>query len=163
MNSSLSLEEILSNLESQIGFHREREAFHAGQKAHHEEQRALHAAQLENLTGHFEALKAHTAEIAALTADAPSRRRAPVAGLDPDRRYSAAALIARVIESKQPGARFGPKALTQEVNQLCGAWLRRPLEERDVSPVLRRLHAARRIEQIRTGRPHQEAIYARGE
>jgi hypothetical protein len=46
MSAKLSVEDVLSTLETRAVFHRDREAFHAQHEEHHREQRTLHAAEL---------------------------------------------------------------------------------------------------------------------
>jgi hypothetical protein len=164
MASELSLTEILSRLESQIAFRRQKEAFHAAQEALHHEQRALHAAELETLTRNLEALKS-----AATTAiDLATRPAAPpstaTAGPDPDagRRLTLPRMIERVLETKGPADTFGTNAITAEVNQRYRDRLRRPATARLVSITLRRMLDSGRLRSVRQGKPHHEALYGRG-
>jgi hypothetical protein len=164
MAPSLPVEEIVARLEAQIEFHREREAFHAQQETRHREQRALHAAELETLTSNLTTFKA-----AATTAEELARREVarpatpppPTPSQDVGRNASLTAMVMRVLEIKRAGEVFGTIAITQEVNRHYGKRLRRPVVRKLVSIVLRRLHAGGKLRQVREGRPHQEALYAR--
>jgi hypothetical protein len=66
-----------------------------------------------------------------------------------------------VLEIKPSGEAFGAIAITKEVNLHYGKRLRRPVTTKLVSIVLRRLHHEGQLRQIRPGRPHHEALYAR--
>jgi hypothetical protein len=70
-------------------------------------------------------------------------------------------MVTRVLELKPPSEVFGTIAITKEVNQHYGKRLRRPVVRKLVSIVLRRLHAAGKLRQVREGRPHREALYTR--
>jgi hypothetical protein len=164
MASSPALEEITARLEAQIDYHREREAFHARLETEHREQRAQHAAELEALTSNLAAFKA-----AAATAVELARREVPLApppapsapSQDIGRRASLTHMVTRVLEIKPSGEAFGAIAVTKEVNLHYGKRLRRPVTTKLVSIVLRRLHHEGQLRQIREGRPHHEALYAR--
>ena len=49
-----------------------------------------------------------------------------------------------------------------EINHRYGYRLRRPVKPKLVSIVLRRLAATGRLQEVRKGRPHHEALYSRG-
>jgi len=66
MGSQTSLESVVSRLEAQIAFDKEREAFHAEQETFHREKRAAFAAEIEKLTGVLEAFKTAAATAAEL-------------------------------------------------------------------------------------------------
>ena len=68
-----------------------------------------------------------------------------------------------MIEIRPAGDAFGPNAITREINRHYGARLRRPVEIKLVSIVLRRMAADGRIRSVRPGKQHQEALYARTE
>lgn len=163
MPSPLSLETIVSRLESQIVFHREREVFHAGQERIHHDQKALHAAELEALTQNLEAFKA----VAATSVDLASRPGPPTAApsppKDPDANLdlSLIQMVTRVAEAHGPEEAFGTAAVTAELNRRYQDRLRKPVKERLVSVNLRRMLDAGQLRSIRKGRPHHEALYAK--
>jgi DinB family len=102
MAAELSFETIVSRLEAQIAFDREREAFHAGQEAFHREQRALFAAELEKLTSILESFKtAATAatELASRAAALPP----PAPNLDIGRKPSLTRMVMRILEIRPAG------------------------------------------------------------
>lgn len=166
MSTDLTVGEILANLEARIAFHREQEALHARQEAQHREQREMHAGELETLLRHYEAFKSSAglaADLARLPA-APSKAEASTAEADPDpgRRPQASRLVAKIIEEKTEGESFGARAIAREVNQRFGSRLKRPLDVRVTSVILRRLRDARRIHLVQEGKAFHEALYARG-
>jgi hypothetical protein len=73
MSSQLSVAQVLTSLEQQMRFHREREAEHAAQEAFHRDQRALHAAEYETVARHYEAFKASASAAAEMAAGRASR------------------------------------------------------------------------------------------
>jgi hypothetical protein len=155
-----SIAELLESLEAQAADHERQEAYHAEQETLHRECRGAHATELEEIRRHLEALRSAVAAL-----DQAGRRTAPAPEPDAEDLGSAsrprvARMVEKVVESKRPGERFGSEALTGEVNQRFGDRLRTPLDERQVSVVLRRLAEKKRIELVRRGRPHQEALYA---
>jgi hypothetical protein len=166
MPSPLSLETIVARLEAQIRFHREKEAFHAEKEAHHREQRAVHAGELATLTANLEAFQAaavKAVELASRQVVLPAPPPAPVPGQDIGRKPSLTKMVTRVIEVRPAGDVFGTAVITQEVNRHYGGRLQRPVKEKLVSIVLRRMLAAGKLRAARQGRPHQEALYARPE
>jgi hypothetical protein len=162
MSSPLSLDQIVSRLEQQIAFHREKEAYHAGQEGAHRDQRALHAAELETLTQSLEALKAIGATAASLASRSlPTDPAASPPDPDAGRPLTVAQMVARVVEARGPEEVFGPNLVTQELNRRYQDRLRHPVPERVVSVNLRRLLDAGRLRALRKGRPHHEALFAR--
>ena len=164
MPSSLSLEAIIARLEAQIELHREREGFHAGREAHHREQRSVHAAELETLTSNLAAFRAAAAtavELASREVALPSSPAPKAPSPDVGRKASLSKMVERVLEIKPASDVFGTAAVTREVNRHFGKRLQRPVKGKVISIVLRRLHAAGKLRQVREGRPHQEALYAK--
>ena len=168
--TALPMEAIVARLEAQIAHHREREAFHAEQGAYHGEQQALHAAELATLTSTLEAFRTSTAKAAELAArdiapPVPSAAAAEplraATSMDIGRKPSLTRMVQRVIESRPPDEAFGTNYLTAEINHRYGDRLRRPVRPKLVSIVLRRLAATGRLREVRKGRPHHEALYAR--
>ncbi len=169
MTTTLSMEAIMARLEEQIAHHRKREAFHAEQGAYHGEQQARHAAELATLTSTLEAFKTSTAKAAELAArdittpaPSPSEPLRAATSLDIGRKPSLTRMVQRVIEARPPDEAFGTNYLTAEINHRYGDRLRRPVKPKLVSIVLRRLAATGRLHEVRKGRPHHEALYARG-
>lgn len=166
MSTELTIGEILANLEARISFHREQEALHARQEAQHREQREMHAGELETLTRHYEAFKS-TAGLAADLARPPAAHPGAAAAQaeadpEPGRRPRASRLVAKIIEEKRDGESFGARAIAREVNQRFGHRLKRPLDVRVASVILRRLRDARHIHLVQEGKAFHEALYARG-
>lgn len=160
MASELSVETIVSRLEAQIAFDREREAFHAGQEAFHREQRGLFAAEMEKLASILEAFK--TAASTATELASRAAALAPTApNLDIGRKPSLTRMVTRIIETRSSGDAFGTSLVAAEINRHYGQRLRRPVKEKLVSIILRRMFANGKLRSVREGRPHHEALYAK--
>jgi len=167
MSSKLSVEEVLSNLEERVAFHREQEALHARQEIHHREERALHAAELEKVLQHLEAFRA----VAPAAADAarqlppkPVPVPVPVAEeveLPAPGRLMASRLLRRVAESPSLEEPFGPAALAAEASRRFADRLRKPIGPRAASDVLRRMLAEGAVHLVRKGTASTEALYRR--
>jgi hypothetical protein len=165
MSGNVTVAEILANLQTRIAFHRDQEALHAGREAYHRDQRAHHAAELEKVTQHFEAFQASAGAAADLAREPlPSRSAEPVeeAAPDPGRKPRISHLVGKVIEGKPDGEPFGAAAVAEEVNRRFGHLMKKPLDPRLASVVLRRLRDARRLHVVREGKAHQETLYAKG-
>ena len=162
MRPHRSIAEIVDSLERQVAFYREREAFHAQQEAYQREQRSAYAAELETVTRHLEAFRA-AAEAAVPLAD---RAVTPVAPA-PEEDFGSASrpklgrMVGKVLADLGKHQPFGLTLVTAEVNRRFGERLRRPVDERQVSVVLRRLQRAGKLHLVRRGRPHWEALYSR--
>jgi hypothetical protein len=161
MAASMTLDAMVSQLEAQIAFEREREAFHAAQEAYHREQRAVYVADLEKLTTTLEALKAAAAVSAELAARA--RYTPPPPSLDIGRKASLTRMIRHIIAARPAGDVFGTNIITAEVNRHYRERLRRPVKEKLVSITLRRMLNQGELRSVRPGKPHHEALYARVE
>ncbi|MBW8875521.1 MAG: hypothetical protein JF614_11210 [Acidobacteria bacterium] len=161
MNPDLSIAQVLSDLESQIAHHEERETFHAGQEGLHRSQREVHAGELARLRERYESFKA-----AAQAAGAEVRRGAALRpaqdDVDANRRSTLSKLVARLIEQKGEDEPFGPTALAQEINDRYARRLRNPARARSVSMALRRLLAEGSVQLVKEGRAFHEAVYRRG-
>lgn len=159
MALDLSLSEIMARLEGQIASLREQIAEHARLEEHHREQKALREAALHKALSQMESLRtaADTAGELDLPA-APPRPQEEDLGHDP----SLPRMVARVVEGRPDGEPFGTKSVVQEVNRRFRKVLRRPVDPPAVSLVLRRMSAARRIHQVRAGRPNHESLYVKG-
>lgn len=163
-NTDRSISELLASLEDQAAEHERQEAFHAEQEALHRERRSAHAAELEQVRRHLEALRAAvTALDQAGSRPASANPSEDDEDLGPASRPRVARMVEKVVETRRPGERFGSEALTVEVNRRFGDRLRKRIEEPQVSVVLRRLAQKKRIELVRRGRPHQEALYTLAE
>jgi hypothetical protein len=167
VSSQLSVAQVLANLETQMALHKEREAYHAQQEVFHREQRAAHAEGYETVAKHYEAFKmaaGGTAEIAARVAVAAEAvpSEAPPPELPPSgKRPQPGPLVIRVIEKMPPGQAFGASQVAAEVNRRFPRSLRRPMDSRLASAVLRRLLAEETVRLARQGSPHHEALYTR--
>jgi hypothetical protein len=156
MSVNLSLSEILRNLQRRIDALREQVDLHTRQEEHHREQRALLDARR-----HLESFQ----EAAAVAADIdlPAAASPPVPkeeDLGP--KPSLPKMVKRIVADRPEGERFGPKIVAQEVNQRFRKTLRRPVDARAISVVLRRMSTARRIHLVREGKANHEAVYAKG-
>ena len=135
MSAKLSVAEVLSNLEARADFHRRREAFRAVSST------ALDLARQPLV--HRD--------------DAAPRIEIPRSG-----RLMGSRLIRSVVERWTGGEPFGATAVAQEVNRLFHDHLRRPVDERNTSDVLRRMKREGLLHLVRQGKAFQEALYARG-
>jgi hypothetical protein len=161
MKSSLSVGDVLQRLEAQIAALREKEAQHAQQEAFHREQRARCTEELARITGYFEAFQA--ASEAAVQAAGKVRMTARPEEEDAGAKPMLSRLVNRVLETVEPGARFGASWVASEVERRFGHQLRRGVDPRLVAVALRRLHERGVLAQVRKGRPHWEALYSRAE
>lgn len=160
MSSKMSIETIVSRLEAQIVFDQEREAFHGAQETFHGEQRAAFAAEVEKLTAVLEAFKTAATTAAELETRAAAFTP-PKPNLDIGRKPSLTQMIRRIVEIRPAGDVFGTNIITAEINRHFRERLRRPVKEKLVSITLRRLERQGELRQVREGRPHHEALYAR--
>lgn len=159
MNPRLSIAQVLSDLESQIATHEERESFHTGQEAFHRSQREMHEGELARLRQRYEGFK-----VAAQAAGEEVGRGVGLRPVPEDSegdRSTLSKLVARLIEQKDEGERFGPTALAQEINDRHAKRLRNPARTRSVSVALRRLLADGDVRLVEEGRAFHEAVYVR--
>lgn len=163
MSSKLSVEQVLANLEKRLKLHREQEALHARQEAHHREQRELHAAEVEKVSQGLEAFRgiAPVAVELARPVPAPSIPAAEEEKLPPSGRLMASRLVRLTVQRPSFAEPFGPSAVTNEVNRRFAGRLRKPIGERMVSNVLRRMLAEGEIQLAREGKAFHEALYTR--
>lgn len=163
MRSNRTVSEIVASLEAQLAFYREREALHAKQEDFHREQRTLYATEREKIERNLEAFGA----AASSALDLAERTLAPAAEDDESFDLGSASnprlgrMVGLILERKEHTDRFGPVGLSEEVNRRFGKRLRRPVDPRQISVVLRRMHRLGRIHLVRPGRPHWEALYSR--
>jgi hypothetical protein len=167
VSSELSVAQILANLEAQMAMHQEREAYHAEQEVFHREQRAVHAAEYESVAKHYEAFKAtagSAAEIAARIAAAapePAPPQEPEQPPPPPGPALPSRLVARLIAELPAGETFGASRVAAEVNRCFRRELRKPIDSRLASTVLRRLLAEGEVRLVQKGTAHHEALYNR--
>jgi hypothetical protein len=163
MSSKLSVAEVLSQLEARAAFHREREAFHAAQEAHHRQERAQHSAELEKVLHNLEAFRTVSASAVELVRQAsPPEPAEPPVKAPASGRLMVSRFIRAVVEGRTEGEPFGASAVAAEVNRRFGDRLRKPVDTRAASDVLRRMSSARQIRLVRPGKALSEALYARG-
>lgn len=155
---SHSVDAILSRLEARLAHHREQAEIHTRQEAHHREERERHTGQAEELARSIEAFRSSAGIALELAGPPPDDDR----DVDTGSQRILTRLVSKLIAGKAGDERFGPQGLTEEVNRRFPEILRRPARIRQVSDVLRRLAHSGRIEQVRRGRPHHEALYVRG-
>jgi hypothetical protein len=161
MNTSLSIAQVLVDLETQIGHLESQRAFHAQHEASHREQRELYAAELARVRERYDAFKsAATAagevvnrEVASAAQQAEADARLRISTLSK--------LILHVVEAKPEHETLGATSVSQEVNARFGKRLRRPLDPRTASVTLRRMEADGRIQLVEKGRAFHEAVYVR--
>ncbi|HYU33620.1 MAG TPA: hypothetical protein VEW48_15825 [Thermoanaerobaculia bacterium] len=164
MSTQLSVAQVLVNLEAQMAFHKEQESHHAQQEIFHREQQALHAAEYAKVAKHYEAFKA-TAEAAAEIAAAVPAKEPPRPDEPPPSRGKPtrpSRLVARLVAGLPAGETFAPSGVAAEVNRRYGRELRKPLDSRLASTILRRLLAEGEIRLVEKGAAHHEALYTKG-
>jgi hypothetical protein len=165
MSTSLSVAEILAKLEARIAHHEQQVAFHKQQENYHREQSAAHAAELDTVRQHFESFKAAALPAADLAA-------VPVAPESPSetpedlrefvgKRIMTSKLIARVIHGFGEDETFGANQVAREANRRYRDTLKRPVDGRGASVVLRRLRNAGQIHQVQSGGAAHEALYSK--
>lgn len=160
MNPRLSIAQVLSDLESQIANHEERASFHTGQEAFHRSQRELHEGELARLRQRYEGFKTAAQAAGEEVGRGAGLRPAPEDS-EESQRSTLSKLVARLIEQKGEGERFGPTALAQEINDRHAKRLRNPARTRSVSVALRRLLADGDVRLVEEGRAFHEAVYVR--
>lgn len=163
MGSKLSVSQVVSKLEARLAFHKEQEAFHAQQEVHHREQRTLHAAEMEKVQTRLEPFRAAAESVEELAEE-------PVPGMKPKQQApdfgpgqpNPTRVIRAVVESYEPGERFGANTVAAEVNRRHPDKLYAPVDGRAVSVVLRRMRDEHKIHLVRPGKAYYEALYSRG-
>jgi hypothetical protein len=166
MSTALSVAEILAKLEARIAHHEQQVAFHQQQEVHHREQSATHAAELDKVRQHFESFKAAAlpaADLAgALVAPEPEKGEPEDLREFVGKRIMASKLIARVIDSFGESDTFGATRVAAEANRRYRDTLKKPVDARAVSTVLRRLRDAGDLHQLKSGGAAHEALYSKG-
>jgi len=154
-----SIREVIAHLEAQVEQLREREAWHAQQEAFHHGEQARFAAELEASSRHLESLR----WAAYLAAGALGKVvQAEHENLGSASSPKLSRMVEKVLADLSPETQFGTRWMAHEVNRSFGSRLRKPADGRRISVVLRRFHRTGRLEMVRPGRPHWEALYVRG-
>ena len=168
MSSKLSIEELLSNLENRVVFHRDQEAFHAQQEVHHGEQRAVHATELEKVLQNLEAFRTVAAGVVEIARPLeplvpPEPEPIPVVEkeLPPPGRHRISRFLRLVAESPDLEEPFSPTDVAKEANRRYAAHLRNPISSRTASDILRRMLAEGELRRVNEGKAFHEALYAR--
>lgn len=158
---SLSLAQMLAQLEAKAVHHREQQGFHAEQEAFHRDKAEHHKSELDAALASLEALRTAVETAGELLGRDRSALRAAASDdeLDVRRKRSLSRMVARVVEELRPDETFGATSVTQLIEERWGAKLRRRPDPRSVAANLRRWAAAGRIHQVREGRAHHEALY----
>jgi hypothetical protein len=168
VSSDFSVSQILASLEAQMALHREKEVFHAEQEAFHREQRAVHAAEYEKVARGYDSFKASAGEAAEIAARAAAAAppapppASPREELPPGKTPRPHLLVAKVVADLPVGEVFGCSRLTKAVSRRFGHALKKPLDPRLVSTILRRMAADGRLRVVQKGMPHREAMYTKG-
>ncbi|MEO7418519.1 MAG: hypothetical protein ABI163_15770 [Thermoanaerobaculia bacterium] len=166
MSTSFSVAEILARLEARIAHHEQQVALHQQQEVHHREQSAVHGAELEKVRQHFESFKA----IALPAADLAGVPVAPTLAEEekPEdlrefvgKRILVSKLIARAIARLGDDETFGANRVAAETNRRYHDKLKKPVDARKVSVVLRRLRDAGELHQVKSGGAAHEALYSK--
>ena len=160
MTLAMPPERLLAQLEKQLAHHRERETFHSEQESAHREQRERHAREAAKIAETADSLRASLTTALGLVAPALAVE-ARDQDMDSGHVRILTRLVNRVIEGKSGDERFGAVAVTEEVNRRFNDILRRPATQRQVALALRRQARRGRIQQVRRGKPHHEALYVR--
>ncbi|HEX4963294.1 MAG TPA: hypothetical protein VF173_20860 [Thermoanaerobaculia bacterium] len=163
MRTSLSIPQMLAELQSQIAFHREQEELHAGKETFHRERRELHAAALQTALERFQAFEAAAAAAGEIVEAHRAATAPPSPSLDVPawKRRPVGPLVTRVVNSQRPEETFGPSQIAQEVNRLYGEKLSKLVDSRAASVTLRRLATSGHLHVVREGTAHREALYSK--
>jgi hypothetical protein len=164
MRSNRTISEVVASLESQLAFYREKEDLHAKHEALHREQRTLYGTEREKIERNLEAFGAAAASALDLAEKTLARPAGDEEGADLGSASNPrlGKMVELILAEKGQDERFGPVGLAAEVNRRFGNRLRRQVNARQISVVLRRMERLRRIHLVRKGRPHWEALYSRG-
>jgi hypothetical protein len=166
MSTSFSVAEILARLEARIAHHEQQMGFHQQQEVRHREQSAAHAAELETVRRHFESFKA-TALPAADLAGVPVMPALAGEEKPEDlrefvgKRILVSKLIMRAIDRLGEDETFGANRVAAETNRRYHDKLKKPVDARKVSVVLRRLRDAGELHQVKSGGAAHEALYSK--
>jgi hypothetical protein len=139
-------------------FHAQQQAHHAQQEKLHGEERARHAAEMEAASRHLEELRELTERLGQVVQQVrmvPPEAQEETLGRKPKLSHA----VDRVLESWPPEVDFTATSLAAEVRRRYGALLGRDVDLRAIAAALRRRRDEGSVQQIRGGRPHQEAQY----
>ena len=167
MSTAFSVAEILARLEARIAHHEQQMGFHQQQEVHHREQSAAHGAELEKVRQHFESFKAAALPAADLAgvpmAPTPAGEEKPEEDLREfiGKRIMASKLIVRAVHHLGGDETFGASRVAAETNRRYPDKLKKPVDARKVSVVLRRLRDAGELHQIKPGGAAHEALYTK--
>jgi hypothetical protein len=162
MQRRWSVEEIMASLETEAAKHRERAVFHAGQEELHREKRVHHEAELEAVTrrlDEFRSVSTAALEIMGRLAHQPAA--GPEHDFGPASKPRLTRMVDTLLQELKPDQAIGPAWLTQEINRRFGQGLRKPVNPRQISDILRRLARTGRLRQIRQGKGRYEARFVR--
>ncbi|HSS78885.1 MAG TPA: hypothetical protein VLV54_19350 [Thermoanaerobaculia bacterium] len=165
MSAKLSVEDVVANLEARAAFHGEQEAVHTQKEAHHREQRAMHAAELEKVRQHLETFRAAAVpalELARIPVAPPSSLQPPPEERPASGRLMMSRLVRHVVQSQPDGEPFTATAVASEVNRRYAPHMKRPISQRTVSDVLRRMANEGTIQAGSEGTAYHETRYSRG-
>ncbi len=169
MSSELSVTQVLTKLEEQMAYHREREAHHAERESFHQERRVHHAAEYETVAHHYDAFKATAGAAAEIAVRSTVPAPPPPEPLSPEPEdeeppeiLQSSRLVARAVAQWPVGEPFTGTQVAAEVNRLYPREMRQPVAPRLAATALRRLCSHGRIRLVRAGVPYHEAVYRRG-
>jgi len=109
----------------------------------------------------FRAASASAVELVQQAHPAPEPA-APQLELPASGKLMVSRMIRAVVETQGDGEPFGASLVTAEVNRRFADRLRRPVDPRAASDVLRRMSAAGQLHLVRAGKAFSEALYAKG-
>lgn len=160
MKTDVSLSQIVSTLEAQLAACREKVTYHTELETRHREERERYASELETVTRTLEALQSSAAQAIELAGERLTRAALPPDDAVGGKLYIAR-MVSRVLELREHGEPFGVSAVTAEINQRYRNRLKKPVEPRQVSVVLRWMLRTGRLRSVRRGRPFHEALYGK--
>jgi hypothetical protein len=165
MKKTPSLHGMIESLRRTVAFQQEREAFHAQQQAHHGQQeklhgeeRARHAVELEAASRHLEELQGmaeRLGEVSQQSLAALPQMNEGELGQKPNLSKA----LDQVLAHWPPEVPFTASSIAAEVRRRYGGVLGRDVAPRAIAAALRRRRDDRLVQQIREGRPFQEALF----
>jgi len=157
---------MIDKLQKMVAFHQGRETFHAEQEAHHaqqeklhREERSRHAAELETASGQLAELRSMAARLGEVIVTQSQAFLPETDEQSLGRHPSVGKAVDRALAAWPAEAPFTATALAAEVSRRYGDLLRRPVGARVVASALRRRRKDGIVEEIREGKPFQEALY----
>jgi hypothetical protein len=169
MGTRLSIEEMLAELEKReahhgerLAFHAEQDVFHGQQQLHHREQQAVHAAELEKVRQSLATFRAAAASAADLVGPVEPPQPPPAAPkLPPPGKKFVSGLLRLAVASPELPEPFGPAAVAAEANRRFRSHLRKAVDIRTASDLLRRLVREGELVLVQKGKAYHEALYRR--